>query len=203
MSILQDIYEKAGEAADAVCALSKNVGYARQTVNYLLKTVGMEAANWDKWRGEPSWERGTKSKDRLDRCVWDTVRPAATAELGDVDAATKEQVVRAIGRHATANGCGNCGEFAAAALLYLESLGVRPLDLMKFPDHAFVVIGRDASTDAADWTSWNFATAVCDPWGQGFRRDSAYGSYAGYLFESRMGSILSIESDPLELVVRL
>src|SRR5262249_42319620 len=49
--------------------LEQNLGYSMQAVNYVLTTLKVKGANWDKYRGEPSWERGTKAKDALDICV--------------------------------------------------------------------------------------------------------------------------------------
>lgn len=66
-------------------------------------------------------------------------------------------------------GCGNCGEQASIAFMYLlRQLGVRPLDYYEaeglFSRHAFVIIGRDASTDKTDYTKWNRGAIMCDPW---------------------------------------
>ncbi len=64
-------------------------------------------------------------------------------------------------------GCGNCGEQAAVAFMYLADKGVRPLDYMAFVepgDHAYVVIGRSSQSNASDYKSWGEETVVCDAW---------------------------------------
>jgi hypothetical protein len=64
-------------------------------------------------------------------------------------------------------GCGNCGEQAALAFMYLyEQLHSRPLDFMARTnrDHAFVVIGRTNKSKDDDYTTWGNEAVVCDPW---------------------------------------
>lgn len=64
-------------------------------------------------------------------------------------------------------GCGNCGEQAAIAFVYLsEELKVRPLDFMSRTnaDHAFVVIGRRADSEESDYKTWGDECIICDPW---------------------------------------
>lgn len=63
--------------------------------------------------------------------------------------------------------CGNCGVQSAVAFVRLrDHWKVFPLDWIqvKDGDHGFVVLGRDASTDAADPATWNDEAVVCDPW---------------------------------------
>ena len=65
-------------------------------------------------------------------------------------------------------GCGNCGEQASVAFAYLRGLNVLPLDYYQadtaLTKHAFVIIGRDAGTNATDYRTWNKDAVVCDPW---------------------------------------
>ena len=64
-------------------------------------------------------------------------------------------------------GCGNCGEQAALAFVYLsEELKVRPLDFMSRTnaDHAFVVIGRRDGSEESDYKTWGDGCVICDPW---------------------------------------
>src|SRR5438105_29150 len=71
------------------------------------------------------------------------------AEPGD-DAYGERAFYRASAAKAADLGCGNCGEQAAVAFMYLKDAGVRPLDLMAYQDpgdHAFVVIGRVEGSD--------------------------------------------------------
>jgi hypothetical protein len=64
-------------------------------------------------------------------------------------------------------GCGNCGEQAALAFVYLvEDLKVKPVEYMgrTNADHAFVVIGRSKDSDVSDYKTWGDQCVVCDPW---------------------------------------
>jgi len=64
-------------------------------------------------------------------------------------------------------GCGNCGEQSATAFVFLLDKGIRPIDWMALQDpgdHAFVVIGRLATSDATDPNTWGNLAVVCDPW---------------------------------------
>jgi hypothetical protein len=77
-------------------------------------------------------------------------------------------VIRGTAAKARDLGCGNCGEQAAVAFVYLKDAGVRPLDYMVYKepgDHAFVVIGRAANSVESDYTTWGDDAVVCDPWG--------------------------------------
>jgi len=71
-------------------------------------------------------------------------------------------------------GCGNCGEFAAAAYVYLiNDLKVRPVDYVERTDiapktHAFVVIGRVSGSDIRNFSTWGSACVICDPWDEKF-----------------------------------
>jgi hypothetical protein len=84
---------------------------------------------------------------------------------GDRDAVLG--LIRADAAKAEHVGCGNCGESAALAFMYLYDRHVHPLDFMagQNVDHAFVVIGRLASSDEAKPDSWGPDAVVCDPWG--------------------------------------
>lgn len=65
-------------------------------------------------------------------------------------------------------GCGNCGEQASTAFIHLREHGIHPLDYYEaegaFTRHAFVIIGRDGSTDKTDYKKWNSDAVMCDPW---------------------------------------
>jgi hypothetical protein len=65
------------------------------------------------------------------------------------------------------SGCGNCGEQSAIAYEWLRRCGVLPLEYMVFQapkDHAFVVVGRDPGSVAAQPATWGPNAVVCDPW---------------------------------------
>lgn len=68
-------------------------------------------------------------------------------------------------------GAGNCEEQSSLTFKFLKDRDVKPLDWMKkegfFGDlgnHAFVIIGRDKKTDAADVSTWNPEVIYCDPY---------------------------------------
>ena len=75
--------------------------------------------------------------------------------------------IRAVAAKAEHVGCGNCGENAAIAFMYLFERGIRPLDFMSGGDpvdHAFVVVGRSGSSEAADPKTWGDEAVICDSW---------------------------------------
>jgi peptidoglycan hydrolase-like protein with peptidoglycan-binding domain len=176
-----------------IATLDKNILWSKKAVEYVLTTVGLKAPNWDKYRGDPSWERGTGPKDALDVCLYDKTRPdteAAYAGLGS--AAAPIDWVRLVAEGAKKNKCGNCGENSALAFMWLYDQGVRPIDWMNLAeaDHAFVVIGRKPGK-ATDWKGWGPDAVVCDPWGQGFRYgDKMTGTYSAKIFGPQMGGMV-------------
>lgn len=95
-----------------------------------------------------------------------SVEIAVPAEPLGNDPATAT-MLRAWAAKAAELGCGNCGEQAAVAFMYLADRGTRPLDymaLVKPGDHAYVVIGRSSQSRASDYTTWGEDAVVCDPW---------------------------------------
>lgn len=65
-------------------------------------------------------------------------------------------------------GCGNCGEQAAVAYVFLQQRGVLPLDYMNLYDpqggavHSFVVIEFAGADDSS--SGWGESAVICDPW---------------------------------------
>jgi len=64
---------------------------------------------------------------------------------------------------------GNCGEQAAIAFLFLETITSAPLDYMEFGntptyDHDWVVIGRVSGSDPYKVRTWGAEAVWCDPW---------------------------------------
>lgn len=188
--------------------LDLNMGYSMQAVNYVLTTLNVQGSNWDYYqKGAGTYEdylkkyaqekdpekkkallaEALKHKDKLDVCLYDTVRPGYEADFASQKPKTTLDAYRLVVAQAKRNGCGNCGENSILAFIYLYDLGVRPLDRMGVDkDHAFVVIGR-ADGDVNDFKSWGPAAAVCDPWAQGLNRgNTSFGTYAGREFESTM-----------------
>jgi hypothetical protein len=72
---------------------------------------------------------------------------------------------RLIAEDAKRNGCGNCGEQAAIAFIFLVDNGVRPVEMFAFTnrDHGFVVIGRPERSTVSNPMDWGGAI-ICDPW---------------------------------------
>lgn len=74
--------------------------------------------------------------------------------------------LRTVAQRALKAGCGNCGEQAAIAFIWLYDKRIQPLDYMSRTnaDHAFVVIGRDAGSSLDKPSGWGNNCVVCDPW---------------------------------------
>ncbi|MFO1351574.1 MAG: hypothetical protein U1F68_13260 [Gammaproteobacteria bacterium] len=74
-----------------------------------------------------------------------------------------------LARRALQNGCGNCGEQAAVAYMFLLQRGCQPLDYMNLYNpggqavHSFVVVDFAASGEGQSST-WGKDAVVCDPW---------------------------------------
>lgn len=97
------------------------------------------------------------------RALWCVERARAQARaLGWKD--VREQI-EAMAAAAEANGCGNCGEQAAVAFMFLKRWPIAPIDYvhLKDKDHDFVVIGATDSSSPY-LTDWGLDAVVCDPW---------------------------------------
>src|SRR5262245_46649636 len=77
-----------------------------------------------------------------------------------------------LARRAVETGCGNCGEQAAVAFMYLLGVGARPLDYMNLDNadgiaiHSFVVIDFCCEGDGMS-CNWGPSAVICDPWDDG------------------------------------
>jgi hypothetical protein len=90
------------------------------------------------------------------------------------------------------NKCGNCGEFAILAFMYLFKKKVVPIDWvsLKGADHAFVIIGRD-SGDPSKVAKWGPNAVICDPWARGFHGNHVdSGTYPGTDFSLKMRNLI-------------
>lgn len=73
-----------------------------------------------------------------------------------------------LAQHAIQAGCGNCGEQAAVAYVFLQQRGILPLDYMNLYDpqgvavHSFVVIEFSGEGDSS--SGWGENAVICDPW---------------------------------------
>ncbi len=75
--------------------------------------------------------------------------------------------LRAIASRASNAGCGNCGEQAAIAFIWLlDNNKTLSIDYMSRnnADHAFVVIGRNISSPLDEPSKWGSDCVICDPW---------------------------------------
>jgi hypothetical protein len=74
-----------------------------------------------------------------------------------------------LARRAVEVGCGNCGEQAAVAFMYLLARGARPLDYLSLLGshghavHAFVVLAFCPEDDTSS-SRWGPDAVICDPW---------------------------------------
>jgi len=192
--------------------LDRNLGLSMQAVNHVLTSLKLEGSNWDYYQKKAGTYEyylhkaaaekdpvlraqhladAAKHKNKLDVCLYDTVRPGAKADAQAAKATSTIDLYRISANQARRNGCGNCGENSILAFLFLYDLGVRPLDRLGVDqDHAFVVIGR-AAGDVNDFKSWGKAAAVCDPWAQGLQKgNTSIGTYPGSEFEQNMTSLV-------------
>ena len=94
------------------------------------------------------------------------LRERVDQDLAKIANPTWKHVLESSASWAKHYGCGNCGEQSALAFVYLRDLGLLPLDWMQVDNfkHAFVVLGRVANSDPADYTTWGSTSFYCDPW---------------------------------------
>src|SRR5688572_12556037 len=134
-------------------ALEPNTVMATEAVRYTLSKLTIGAST--KW--SDIWHTGSESFICFPAMRFVELLQQFTDEL---------KYLRSVASVAEHVGCGNCGENAAIAFIYLLDRSVRPLDLMSGGpvDHAFVVLGRPAQSTASDPTTWGKEAVVCDPW---------------------------------------
>jgi hypothetical protein len=74
---------------------------------------------------------------------------------------------RNLSHRAHAARAGNCQEQASVAFEFLDQNagGLGTFALMSVPDHAFVVISRDTSSDTSASSKWGDQSIILDPWG--------------------------------------
>jgi hypothetical protein len=109
------------------------------------------------------WDRLTSLNES--RACLVEMRPNYMTEFYNHAPAAEQVKIRALWGEAF--GCGNCGEQSAMAYEWLRKNGVTPVENMRFMsggNHAFVVLGRDPSSDPAKPATWGASAIVCDPW---------------------------------------
>jgi hypothetical protein len=157
---------------------------AQEAIAYVRVKLNILASNreWDRTRYEN--ERG--SQEQMSQQGDQMVTEYLQATLSDSWDNKKE--IQWMAEYGTTNRFGNCEVQASVAFDYLAKKGVRPLEMIYFApppnfqakhinlpvtgtqatleavDHTFVVIGRDATSNVKDYTTWNMDAVVCDPW---------------------------------------
>ena len=148
--------------------LAMNLRVAEETVRYVRQQLPRGAGNW--FNGPRSTLRQTEAQ----ACV-DHVRRSMPQMCYNF--------VPQLATLARRYGCGNCGEMAAVAYMYLLQRGCRPLDYMDLyvtprtrpgaaghprpvAIHSFVVIGFAGDADVAR-CGWGADAVICDPWDGG------------------------------------
>lgn len=144
------------EAWPAPTTASRNLARGREAVAYVKKTLTLGAGN--------KLNDIVGSFGASPFCV---AALRAYENFGD----PKDEVdqIREWAAKAATMKCGNCGEHAAIAFCYLLDLEVKPLDYMFATnhDHAFVVIGRPATSDVSKPEEWGADAVVVDAWHEG------------------------------------
>ena len=140
--------------ASPISLLTSHISWALTTLGYVKKKLFLGAAN----KPRDFLVSGGRSMS----CAIGSYRDLKSLNLKDWPSYVANQAALA-----ERDGCGNCGPHAAVAFQYLKRQGVSPIDYMMYAsgDHCFVVIGRAASSKAADYKTWGPDAVVCDPWG--------------------------------------
>ena len=97
------------------------------------------------------------------RALWCVER--ARAQMRAKGWSNVAEQIAVMAEMAEANGCGNCGEQAAVAFMFLKRWPIAPIDYvhLKNKDHDFVVIGATDSSSPYI-TDWGVNAVICDPW---------------------------------------
>lgn len=126
--------------------LSSNLQQAKAAIAHVKRKLPRGAGN-----------RSDGSSDAAECVLWIRENMVSAAEWVPHLAARAEQM-----------GCGNCGEQAAVAYMFLKKRGVRPLNYMNLNNpagkavHSFVVIAFEG--DSETQSSWGENAVICDPW---------------------------------------
>ena len=129
-----------------------NLFYAEAAVNYVKSKIHLGAGN--------KWEDVKKSWGDSAVCQIGVRAGGYWDRLGN----SKEKAMRLIAERGERAACGNCAEQSALAFVYLEKIGLKPLEWMSFEngDHGFVVIDREPGKQNV--AAWGPQAVVSDPW---------------------------------------
>ena len=134
-----------------------NLLQAKQAYDYTKGKLTIGASN--------KWSDMITSLGAAQMCVR-TIRRMGTDVPLPAHAGKVPTHLRAAAYKAEAAGCGNCGEHAAVAFMYLYNKSQFPVEVMQGSnvDHLFVVLGRDAAGDVDKPGKWGEKAVICDPW---------------------------------------
>lgn len=133
--------------------LQDNLDHAQEALSY---TLNQNIAASNKYRGVSEGARSTLAlaPNALSRII------AGTARSG-IDSVESAESAASV---AKTMGYGNCQEQACVAAVRLKEKGVKNVEVMGKPNHAFVVIGREPNSDPSNPKTWGDRAVVCDPW---------------------------------------
>ena len=137
-----------------MATLNENLAIAQLAVNKVVSVMTIGASN--------------KISDVLTSFYGSVICVVATRSV-DIATPAHDNIpkfIRVAAAKAEHVGCGNCGEQAAIAFVFLVDRRVTPIDYMERTnaDHAFVVIDRKVGSDVKDISTWGDTAVVCDPW---------------------------------------
>ena len=132
---------------------AENLFYAEAAVRYVKSKVVHGASNkWEDIKKGGILTLGGTLESRI-------------GSIFNTGGMSDEEKIKYFAQQAERYGVGNCGEQSSLAFVYLDNIGVRPLDLVEFlnKNHGLVVIGRVDNT-GSDPVNWGPAAVVADPW---------------------------------------
>lgn len=141
---------------------ASNLAAAQDAIAYVREKMILGADNKASDKARALF---TNRVDELNECVANVKNPWLDISIPD-DPTLPSSIVKAAIKAEMA-GCGNCGEQAAVALVYLfNKKYIRVVDFMRRTDidHNFVLIGREIGSDIAHHKTWGSKCVVCDPW---------------------------------------
>lgn len=140
----------------------RNLRHAQKAIKHVRSKL-IYGSNTEKDSKLPSWEPNRLSILRNEvKCHAITY---ATSHNGKVDFQEMSEInKKALKKY----GFGACGEQAQAAFVFLKKRGIYPLDfcITTGGGHNLVVIGREATSNPDDISTWGENAVVCDPWAE-------------------------------------
>lgn len=131
-----------------MATLQQNIAIGQEALNYTISHL--------------PYGRGNNWSDNLN-----LLHPALPAMcVMSMRIRSSANTISQIASEAESNHCGNCGEHASVAMMYLHRRGIRPLDFMTLTngDHDFVIIDRSENSTISLPNTWGSSAVVCDTW---------------------------------------